>query len=309
MKILICDSVHQYLVDGLTALGHQVDIFNDISQSSLLALIHSYEGLIVNTRNPVNKLLIDSAPHLACVARLGSGKEILDLNELSKRKIKVITSPEANCNAVAEHALGMLLCLFRNILKANLELRKFEWNREENRGIEIKGKTISIIGYGHTGKRFTQLLSAFDCKIKIYDKYVTPVNDANNIEVIRDLSGIYDSDIISYHVSYMPENFHIFSSELINRMIKPFYLVNTSRGMVVNTKDLIKGIEEGKVLGACLDVFENEKPSSFSEEEQSVFKQLMNKPQVIVTPHIAGWTVESKLAIASSILSQWPENK
>lgn len=309
MRVLICDRVHPILIEGLRSKGFDIEIFEQISQSELKRIISNYQGVIVNTRNPIDKIVLDHALELRCVARLGSGKEILDIQELNRRNIKIITTPEANCNAVAEQALGMILSLFRKVPKSNAEVKDFIWNRESNRGTELKGKTIGIIGYGYTGKRFTHLLSSFNCKILVYDKFYRPESHLDFVEVVSDIESLSDSDIISFHVSYLPENKYLFNNDFINTMKKPFYLINTSRGMVVNTTHLIEGLENGKVLGACLDVFENEQVNTYNETEFQLYQKLFSFPNIIVSPHIAGWTVESKENIARSILEQWPDNQ
>lgn len=309
MNILVCDQVHIKLIEGLKRKGHHVVIQTEISQESLISCISEYEGLIINTRNPVDKIVLENARLLKCVARLGSGKEILDLEELQRRRIKIITTPEANCNAVAEHALGMLLNLFRNINKSTQEIKSFQWKREENRGIEIKGKSIGIIGFGHTGSRLATLLCSFGCKIKVFDKFTIPIVSDSNITIASDLNQLLDSDIISLHVSYLKENHHLVNKEFIDSMKKPFYLLNTSRGMVIDTRALIAALDSGKILGACLDVLENENPKNYTTEERDMYAALFSRPNLVLTSHIAGWTFESYEAIAESILNQWPDSE
>lgn len=309
MKVLVCDDVHECLLIGLKERGYHIKVESQLSQVELLDCIQYYTGIIVNTRNPITKEILERATNLNWVARLGSGKEILDIQELEKRNIMIITTPEANCNAVAEHALGVLLSLFRNIIRANNQVKNFIWNREENRGIELSNKKVGIIGFGHTGRRFAELILPFHCEILVYDKFNRPDIDEKNIKIVNSEEDLRVCDIISYHVSYLPENKHLFNSKFVSSMNKPFYLVNTSRGLVVNTENLIEGLHQKKILGACLDVFENEKVDTYSELEKKQFEQLHKFDNVILTPHIAGWTHESKEAIARSILMQIIDNQ
>ncbi len=309
MKVLVCDNVHESLIYGLKRKGYDIDLVPQLSQLDFANIIQNYTGIIVNTRNPIDKYLIQKAALLKWVARLGSGKEILDIQELERKNIKIITTPEANCNAVAEHALGMVLTLFRNISRANFEVKNFIWKREENRGIELSNKKVGIIGFGHTGRRLAELLLPFDCTIKVYEKFNKPIIDNNSIELVRNLDNLKDCDVISFHVSYLPENKHLLNHEFISMMSKPFYLINTSRGLVINTKDLIEGLKQKKILGACLDVFENERVNTYSDFEKKLYQELFIYENVILTPHIAGWTHESKQAIAESILMQLNDNQ
>jgi len=235
--------------------------------------------------------------------------DIIDLEYAKQKNIKVVNTPEGNRNAVAEHALGLLLSLFNNICISNLEVKKMQWNREKNRGFELDGKTIGIIGFGNTGSQFAKKLSGFDIKILAFDKYKQRF--AENIRYVREvgLDSIFkECDIISFHVPLTKETERLFNKNFIEKVKKNFYLINTSRGKVVNTEDLIEGLESGKVKGAVLDVLENEKLNSYSPAEMKMYKKLFSMANVIVTPHIAGWTKESKIKIAQLSLKNILDN-
>ncbi|MEP7195564.1 MAG: NAD(P)-dependent oxidoreductase [Saprospiraceae bacterium] len=306
MRILITDDVHPILIDGFRSRNYIVDFEPNISLNEVLERVSNYQGLVINSKIIVDKNLIQKASKLRCVARLGSGKEILDLAELNVRNIKVITTPEANCNAVAEQALGMLLSLVRHIPRADQEVKQLLWKREENRGSEISNLCFGVIGFGHTGTRFCELLSGFGARVLVYDKYKNIDTKISRLEAVRNIEELYDCDVISLHVSLLAENRHLIDQAFIQNMKRPFYLINTSRGLVVDTYALVDGLQSGKIKGACLDVFENEKPPSFNAEETLLYHKLYEFPNTILSPHIAGWTHESKLQIAQSILNQWP---
>ncbi|MEO6191309.1 MAG: NAD(P)-dependent oxidoreductase [Saprospiraceae bacterium] len=307
MKVLITDDVHSSLISGLQSIGCEVSYLPFISLEEVYSLISEYQGLIVNSKIKVDKVFIEKAIQIQVVARLGSGKEILDLESLQQHGIKVITTPEANCNAVAEHALGMLLSLLRNIPKSDQEVKNRLWRREENRGYEISNLCFGILGYGHTGSRFCELLSGFGCKIIVYDPFKELHFTHVNWKVANNLNELRECDVISLHVNLLNSNKHLVDSEFIELMKRPFYLVNTSRGMVVDTLALVNGLISKKIIGACIDVFENENVSSFSDEEKNLYQKLYKAPNTILSPHIAGWTFGSKLNIAQSILNQWPK--
>ncbi len=305
MKVLITDGVHGSLINGLEKLGYTVDYIPGITLEEVHNIIKDYEGLVVNTKINVTKSMLDKAINLKVVARLGSGKEILDLEELSKRKIKVITTPEANCNAVAEHALGMLLSLVRNIPKSDFELKNYVWKREENRGYEVSGLRFGILGYGHTGSRFCRLLSSFGCEILVYDPYIQEPISESYVRQVESITELLDCDIISLHISMLPQNYHLINAQFIGMMKNPFFVINTSRGSVIELAALIDGLSSGKIRGACLDVFENEKTDKWSTIEKENYSKLYQFKNTILTPHIAGWTHESKQQIAESILRNW----
>src|SRR5690625_1702859 len=302
-KVLITAKVHPYLVEYLTEKGFQVLYHPAISYKETLEKIHSCIGLIVTTRIRVDKELLDHAPRLRWIGRLGSGMETIDVAYARKKGIRCKSSPEGNCDAVGEQVVGMLLSLFGNILKSNLQLRENIWERENNRGIELKEKIVGIIGYGHTGHAVAQKLSGFECKVLAYDKYKTDYGDEYAEEV--SLEEIYKrADIVTVHVPLNGENHHLINDAFFKSFAVPIYFINASRGNVVNTADLIQNLKNEKVLGACLDVLENEKPDTFGEEERAQFDYLVHAENVILTPHIAGYTHEASYKMAHFVLKK-----
>ena len=303
-QVLIAAPVHYVLTDGLSALGYVCELREDITQADAPDLLQHCVGVITSTRLQLNKELIDAAPALKWIGRMGSGMEVIDVPYALQRGIACYSSPEGNCNAVGEHALGMLLDLNRRITISNSEMRSGIWRRNENRGTELEDKTIGIIGYGHTGQAFARKLTGFDMKILVYDKY-----HAENIPVplinCDSLSPIFEeADIISFHVPLQDDTIHYFNNRFIDSMKKNFIVINTSRGQVVETKALYKGIKEGKISGACLDVFEEEPLSAMSLALREQLNELMEDYPVVVTPHIAGYTFEALYKMSKALLSK-----
>lgn len=311
-KILITDDVHPLLLEGLERRGFITDYLPEISLEQTREIIDSYTGLVINSKIKVDSSFFDKARNLRWIARLGSGMEIIDAKAAEMHGVRLISAPEGNCNAVAEHALGALLALFRNLVRADQEVRKGIWDREKNRGEELSGKTVGVIGFGHTGSRFVELLQGLNVKVLVYDKYKQLSSTATRYTVVQDVSEIQESaDVISLHVPLTAETKYLLDKEFIAKVKHSFYLINTSRGPVVNTKDLLAALHSGKIRGACLDVFENEKPASFNKEESAFYNDLYRLPQVLLSPHIAGWTYQSKQKIATTILEKldWIANE
>ncbi len=305
MKVLITDDVHPLLLHGLRAKGYQCDYKPEISLSETKEIIEEYYGAVINSKIKADRSFLNRGSNLKFIARLGSGLEIIDLDEAQKRSISVISAPEGNCNAVAEHAVGMLLCLTNKLLQADRDVREMNWDREKHRGREIQGSTVGILGYGHTGPAFAAKLSGFDVNVLVYDKFKPDLRTEAKHVKFCDLKTIQNqSDIISLHVSLNPSSYHLIDRTFIMECGKPFILINTSRGNVVKMEDLIWGIETGKVEGACLDVFENENPVTYNEDEKKEYDDLHQMDQVVLSPHVAGWTVESKKKIAETILKK-----
>ncbi|NND34937.1 MAG: hypothetical protein HKN76_20290 [Saprospiraceae bacterium] len=303
-KVLITDDVHPSLIEGLRTRNYVVEYMPEISLSDTISIIDAYEGIVINSKIKAHQAFLSRADKLEFIARLGSGLEIIDLDMAAEKGIQVFSAPEGNCNAVAEHAVGMLLCLFNNLLQADSQVRQEIWQRERNRGRELGGLTVGIIGYGHTGPSFAAKLAGFDVNVLVYDRF-KPISAANGISVCGDLTRIQnEADVISLHVSLNETSHHMINSEFIDACHKPFVLINTSRGKAVKLQDLLEGLKTGKVSGAGLDVFENEKPSTFTEEEKSLYSQLYRLKQVVLSPHIAGWTLESKKRIADVLLTK-----
>jgi len=308
-KVLITDFVHDLLIEDLEDAGFEAVYLPKIKLDEVKAIIHRYCVVVINTKTVMDREMIDKAINLKLIVRLGSGLDIIDLEYAKQKNVKVVNTPEGNRNAVAEHALGLLLSLFNNICISNWEVKEMQWNREKNRGIELYGKTIGIIGFGNTGSQFAKKLSGFDVNILAFDKYKQRF--ADNIRYVKEtsLDSIFkEADVISFHVPLTKETKYFFNKEFIEKVEKDFYLINTSRGMVVNTEDLIEGLETGKVKGAVLDVLENEKLNSYSPAEMKMYKKLFSMANVVVTPHIAGWTNESKIKIAELSLKNILDN-
>ncbi len=277
-----------------------------ISLAEVRALAGSLSGIVINTRTPVDREIMEAAPNLEWVARLGSGLDIIDLTEARKREIVVFNTPEGNANAVAEHLLGMLLSLANNICRANHEMRSLEWHREKNRGWELSEKTVGIIGFGNTGSAFARVLEGFQCKILAFDKYKQHYSEGYRfVEELGTLEDVVKSaDVVSLHLPLTDETRQMADSQFFSTLKKGVVFCNTSRGGIVNTASLTGFLESGYLKGACLDVFENEKPKSWSQAEAEIFSTLSKMENVVLTPHVAGWTKESKIKIAKTFLKK-----
>jgi D-3-phosphoglycerate dehydrogenase len=305
-KILITDDVSEVLIEGLISRKYIVDYRPFINREEVSSIISEYEGLIINSKIICDASLLNSASKLRWIARLGSGLEVIDAVLCKEKEILFFNSPEGNCRAVAEHALGMLLSLFRNIPKAAQEVRRMEWIREENRGEELFGKTVAIIGYGHTGSAFASLLLGFGVKVLAYDKY--KFEFTSDFVKEATLEQIYqEADVVSIHLPLTEETNHFADSVFFEHFHKPIYLINTSRGKVLCTKSLIEALDKKKVKGAVLDVLENEKIDKLDTSELNQFQQLIAFNNVLITPHIAGWTHQSKIKIAEVVLRKIDE--
>ncbi|HHT04051.1 MAG TPA: hypothetical protein GX005_07025 [Bacteroidales bacterium] len=295
MKILIIDTTHNVLIDNLIDAGYQIDHRPDYTREDIIREIENYEGIVVRSKIEIDKEIIDKGKNLKFIARVGAGMDAIDIEYAEKKGIACLNSPEGNRDAVGEHAVGMLLCLFNKMAIADHQVRLGLWKREENRGLEIKGKTIGIIGYGNMGNAFAQRLSGFDCKVIAYDKYKENYTNEYAQQVSFETL-LKETDILSLHVPLTNETKYMVDYEFLSQFLKPIYLINTSRGKVVNTKDLLLKIKEGGVLGICLDVIEYEAFSnelcSGSEVPQDLI-QLIHLPNAVFSPHVAGWSVES----------------
>ena len=298
MQILHLDSNHPLLADELEKIGFKNHFDLESSKSEVEKKISNYFGIIIRSRISIDKVFLDNCEKLKFIARIGSGTENIDVEYAKSKNIHIISTPEGNSNAVGEHALGMLLSLTNNITSSNDEIKNRIWERESNRGFELKGKTIGLIGYGHTGKSFARKLIGLGVKI-IYHDLKNIEKDDDTVQVT--LGEIKKhSDVISLHVSMTEESKGLINTDFINSCKKPFWLINTSRGNCIITKDLVEGLKSGKILGAGLDVLEYEKKSfeklSISNNEN--LNYLVSSKNVIITPHIAGWTKESKIKLA-----------
>jgi D-3-phosphoglycerate dehydrogenase len=303
--VLITDDVHPMLLEGLQELGWVCTYLPHITHAEVLACIADYEGLVINSKIRIDKELLDRAVGLEFVARLGSGLEIIDLPYAALQGVQVFSSPEGNRNAVAEHALGMLLCLYNKLHLADAQVREFVWAREANRGTEIDGKTVGIVGYGHTGGAFARKLRGFDVTVLVYDKYRTDLHLYEPYIVPSTLGRIAaEADIISFHVPLAADTKYMVNRAFLSSLERTPIIINTSRGNVVHTADLLEALCSGVVGGACLDVFEHEKPELLTLEQRTFYEHLFKLPNVVVSPHIAGWTHESKRRMAEVLLGK-----
>lgn len=302
-KILITDAVHPMLIAGLEERNYTVDYLPDITYEKVKAIIQDYEGIVINSKIICNQALFGDSPTVKWIARLGSGLEVIDANYCKQKNIFFFNTPEGNRQAVAEHALGLLLAILNNIPRAYSEVKNNHWIREANRGEELNGKTIAIIGYGNTGSAFAKVLSGFDVKILAYDKYIA-VEKTNQIRP-TDLPTIFsEADIVSLHLPLTAETTYFANSHFFSNFKKPIYFINTSRGKIVNQQDLIIALQNKQIKGTALDVLENEKLSNFSPTEKQEFEKLVSLSNVIITPHIAGWTHQSLFKIAETLLAK-----
>ncbi len=301
-KVLIAAPVHTILTNGLTEAGYEYIIEEKVIQQKALDLIRDCVGVVTSTRLQLNKELIDAAPQLRWIGRMGSGMEVIDVSHAEKKGIACFSSPEGNSNAVAEHALGMLLSVTKHIAWSNMEVKEGLWLRDQNRGVELEGKTIGIIGFGHTGRAFARKLQGFDTQIMVFDKYSHDDVPAPFINC-EDLTPIFEqADIISFHVPMQKDTIYYLDENFIAKMTKGFIVINTSRGIVVDTKALWQGLQNGKIKGACLDVLEEEPIEKMSEDMRQLLKQISDLSNVIITPHIAGYSVEALYKMSKILL-------
>ncbi len=300
-RILVTDKTHSVLQQTLEAAGHAVVVDTTVSYDSLLEQIGQYEALVVRSKINIDRHILDHARHLRCIGRVGAGMETIDVDYAESLGIRCLNSPEGNRDAVGEHALGLLLALMDNIARADAEVRQGLWQREANRGLEIKGRTVGIIGFGNMGSAFAQRLQGFECTIIAYDKY-KPTGYAPAYVQEATLAELQErAEVLSLHVPLTPETHHMVDRHFIQHFSHPFYLINTSRGAVVNTPDLVEQMERKHILGAALDVIEYEDMSRDGldlEHLPSAFQDLIDSPRTVLTPHVAGWTVESRFKLA-----------
>ncbi|MBC8265498.1 MAG: hydroxyacid dehydrogenase [Flavobacteriales bacterium] len=302
MRILFIDTVHPFLKDTLEKQNHICDTAYDKTRGEILSIISDYEGIVLRSRISIDADFLSQCHNLKFIARAGSGMENIDIISAEKRNIKCFNAGEGNRQAVAEHALGMLLSLFNNLNKSDKEVRNGVWEREGNRGIELAGKTIGIIGYGNNGSAFAEVLSGFGVQILAYDKYLEKHKYQASMQSI-----FQQADIVSLHIPLTAETTYLVDENYFKQFKKPIYVINTARGKCVQTKDLVAAMKEGKIEGACLDVLEYEK-SSFEDltakKNTKEIQYLMDSEKTILSPHIAGWTKQSKLKITEVLLEK-----
>ena len=306
MRILFIDSNHPILHTELEKAGFICDHDDHSSKEEIEKKISAYGGIIIRSRFKIDKTFLEKADHLKFIARVGAGMENIDIAFAENKGIKCLHAPEGNRDAVGEHALGMLLSLFNHLCKANTEVREGKWIREANRGIELSGKTVGIIGYGNMGSAFAERLKGFGVKILAFDKYRK--NFENDFVLESTLERLFDeTDVVSIHLPLTEETHYMVNDTFINRFKKKIYIINTARGKILKTDDLVKNIKNEKVLGACLDVLEYESVSFENIDKTTLpeaFLFLINSDKVILSPHIAGWTFESQEKMARILVEK-----
>lgn len=300
-KILIVDDLHPAFKLAAEDLGFEVDDLPLIKKEEVLEILPNYIGLAIRTKFRVDEEVMNAAPNLKFVARAGAGMDNIDVAIADKRNIQLINAPEGNCDAVGEHAIGLLLSLMNNFRKADIEIRNHIWDREGNRGYELKGKTVGIIGYGHMGQSFAKKLKGFEVNVMAYDKYKTGFSD----EFVREVSMeeiVKFSDVLSLHIPLTHETKQMVDDEYLLHFRKPIFFINTARGEIVNTKAVLNSIEKGKILGAGLDVLEVEKFPKLAE--QDFYQDLTQNGKIILTPHVGGWTFDSYRKISEVLAAK-----
>ena len=306
MKIIHIDSNHPLLLEQLNKFGFINEEDYTSAKSEIESKIHLYDGIIIRSRFSIDKEFLDKATNLKFIGRVGSGLENIDCDYAKKKGVHLISAPEGNRNAVGEHTLGLLLSLFNKLNKADKEVKNGKWLREDNRGTELDGKTVGIIGYGNTGKAFAKKLRGFDVEVLCYD-IKSDVGDENCKQV-----SLYElqkkADILSLHLTQTPLATNIIDTNFINKFKKPFWILNTARGKLIVTKDLVTALKSNKILGAGLDVLEYEN-SSFENlfaqnDTPKSFSYLVKAKNVLLSPHIGGWTAESKRKLAQTIVDK-----
>ena len=313
MKILHLDTNHKLLINQLNDLGFTNHEDYTSSKEDVQAKVSEYEGIVIRSRFTIDKQFLDAATNLKFIGRVGAGLENIDCESAESKGVYLISAPEGNRNAVGEHTLGMLLSLFNKLNKADLEVRSGKWLREDNRGIELDGKTVGLIGYGNMGKAFAKKLKGFYVEVLCYD-IKGGIEDENAKQV--SLPEFQEKvDVVSLHTPQTPLTLGMLNNNFINQFKKPFWLINTARGKSVVTSDLVSALKSGKILGAGLDVLEYEKASfenlfkkgvtSSAVEMPDAFEYLIQAENVILSPHVAGWTVESKEKLAQTIVNKY----
>ena len=307
MRILHLDQNHPLLLEQLAAAGHINEENYTISKEETEKIISEYDGIVIRSRFKIDAQFIDATHQLKFIARVGAGLESIDIPYAESKGIYLISAPEGNRNAVGEHALGMILSLFNKLHQADIEVKVGHWNRESNRGLELEGKTVGIIGYGNMGKAFAKKLQGFDCEVVCYD-ILDQVGDANARQVtLEELQA--KTDVLSLHTPWTPQTDKRVDDAFITAFAKAFYLINTARGKSVVTSALVTALKNGKIKGAGLDVLEYEKLSfenlfTSTQDMPEPLRYLISSKNVLLTPHIAGWTIESKRKLSQTIVDK-----
>lgn len=290
--VAFIDSVHPILWEFLEGMGFTCVDYSESTEESIRRDYSKFTGIVLRSKFQITSEILDQCQQLKFIARSGSGMENIDTKAAISRGVKCFNSPEGNRDALAEHTIGMLLMLFNKLNKADSEVRQRIWDREGNRGVELMNKTVGIIGYGTMGKAFAQRLSGFGCKVIAYDKFKKGFSD-EFVQEVDWKTFVKEADIVSLHVNYLPENEFMIDSSFFDSFPKPIYIINTARGKCLNTKSLIDAMSNGKVLGACLDVLEFESVSFDNDYKHPFIDLLLKSEDVVLSPHVAGWTKES----------------
>jgi D-3-phosphoglycerate dehydrogenase / 2-oxoglutarate reductase len=309
LKVLFIDTTHPYLPENLERAGFLCEHHPGFAYPDYCNIIHEYTGIVIRSGISLDRQILEKAVKLKFIGRVGAGMENIDIGYAESKSIACLSAPEGNRDALGEHTVGMLLALMNHLLRADKQVRKRLWNREENRGEEIMGKTIGIIGYGNMGSAFARRLAGFGVRVIAYDKYKTAYSDDFVEE--SDMETLFrETDILSLHVPLTDETDYLVNADYLDCFVKPIRLINTSRGRVVKTTDLVQKMKEGKVLGAALDVIEYEKKTLENlESTPGDFQYLAESDKVILTPHIAGWSHESAVKLAKVLVDKILENR
>lgn len=306
MHVVFLDTVHEILQKRLEEAGYSCEDATHLDKNACKQSISSADGIVVRSRFRMDADFLEHAPHLQFIARSGAGMENIDLSYCENRNIVCFNAPEGNRNAVAEHALGMLLSLFNRLTLADREVREGKWDREGNRGIELDGKTVGIIGYGNNGSAFAKKLKGFDVTVLAYDKYKSGFGTDQVIEA--SLETIFQrAEVVSFHIPQNEETLFMADELFFRKFEKPIFIINLARGKIIETKALVDGLRSGRILGACLDVLEYEKASFesyFEQELDAPFKYLLESDQVILSPHVGGWTYQSYFKLSDVLASK-----
>lgn len=302
-KILIIDKMHDSIVPMLESCGFKANYSPSISREEIISILPEYHGLVVRSKTNIDQELLAFSDQLEFVARAGAGIDKLDVEELEQRNISIVNAPEGNRDALAEHAMGMLLSLMNKIYLADEEVRNWIWDRERNRGFEIMGKTVGIIGYGYMGQAFAKRLVGFGCEVLAYDKYKLDYGD--DFAKKSTLDEIFDkSHVLSIHTPLTEETRGMVDDDFISKFKRDIVLMNTARGEIIPINTIVNGLDSGKIIGAALDVLENEKIAKLTDAERVQYKALFSNDKVLLTPHVAGWTYESYVKINEVLVTK-----